>query len=187
MKNHQTFENWILDDVPLSDAEAQALRAHLETCESCRSLQRNLAAVADLFTETPAPEPAPGFSDRWLAALESQQAAARAQNRRQAWVAAAVFGGGALLALVLLGVQFFHIYGSFVGFVADVFFRMTEWLILLVGLGSLTGTLARTFAGLIPVPVWAGAAVLSGLAVLLWVVLLVKFARTSRPLGSARP
>jgi predicted anti-sigma-YlaC factor YlaD len=187
MKNHQVFENWILDDAPLSEADAQALRTHLETCESCRRLAENWSAVATLFAETPVLVPAPGFSDRWLAALDAQQTAERARNRRQAWAVAAIFGGVALLSLVLLGVQFFRIYGSLVGFVADVFFRMTGLLILLVGWGSLTGTLVRTFAGLIPAPVWVGLLVLSGLAVLLWVVAMAKFTHNQRPLGSARP
>ena len=178
--NHQTFENWILDAAPLSEAETQALRAHLETCESCRALAESWGAVAALFDGTPAPDPAPGFSDRWLDALERAEAAQHARARRQAWIAAAVFGSGALLTLILLGVQFVRLYGSFWGFALDALSRTTGLLVWLVGLGSLGGTFLRAFAGLVPLPVWGAVAAFSGLAMLLWVVVMAKIVNAGR-------
>lgn len=98
--NHQLFENWLLSDESLSAEQAGALREHLRTCESCRRLQSSWNGVSLLFRETAQVAPAAGFASRWQARLEEQR---RIAQRRQTLAVLSIFGGGALLLLLVLG------------------------------------------------------------------------------------
>ena len=62
---HKQYENWIMNDAPLSGAQQHELDTHLEVCVSCQLLLRSWAASKQLITQSTMQIPAKGFTDRW--------------------------------------------------------------------------------------------------------------------------
>ena len=98
--NHRPFEDWLLEDRPLSDQEQRELQLHLHGCRSCASIaESNLALHSTRWTSPPV-----GFADRFNERLARWR-------RRQRWyqllgTLVLVLGGLAILyAVVGSGVQ----------------------------------------------------------------------------------
>ena len=98
--NHRPFEDWLLEDRPLSDQEQRELQLHLHGCRSCSAIaESNLALHSTSWTSPPA-----GFTDRFNERLARWR-------RRQRWyqllgTLVLVLGGLAILyAVVGSGVQ----------------------------------------------------------------------------------
>ena len=96
--NHRPFEDWLLEDRPLSGREQRELQVHLHGCPSCAAIaESNLALHSTHLTPAPA-----GFADRFNAAIGkvapqaemvSTSGYAGARDRRTChplWVAGAV-------------------------------------------------------------------------------------------------
>ncbi len=67
--NHRPFEDWLLDDQPLTPQQARDLQAHVRSCSSCAAIaESNLALHA-----TRRVGPAAGFSDRFRVRLEKRR------------------------------------------------------------------------------------------------------------------
>jgi hypothetical protein len=74
--NHRPFEDWLLDDQPLSPQQARDLQAHVRNCATCAALaESNLA-----LHSTKLSSPATGFTDRFRVRLEKRR---REQRWRQ--------------------------------------------------------------------------------------------------------
>lgn len=109
--NHQPFEDWLLDDPDqlgrsLDAQETASLRAHLETCESCRRLSLAWREVESELKVAPILAPAAGFSSRFQDRLEAEQ---RLLHKRQSLlVLYFLIGGAALLfgSLLILALPF---------------------------------------------------------------------------------
>jgi hypothetical protein len=107
---HVTDEELLLDYYRESEsADRASRRAHLEACEACRALDREMRAVLALIDTAPAIEAPPGFGREMWARVEPH-VAARAARRRSSWTVMslrhwALAGGMAalLLASFLLG------------------------------------------------------------------------------------
>lgn len=98
--SHRPFEDWLLDDPPLTADEQRLLRAHLGACTECRALAAAWQEVEGRLHRADVVAPAPGFADRWLARQEVERARAR---RRQAWsTLAAISSAGLPLGWVLV-------------------------------------------------------------------------------------
>ena len=67
--NHQPFDMWLFEEETPSPDQDRALAEHLESCEHCRSLVAAWGAVEGQLLSTSQIEPAPGFTQRWLASL----------------------------------------------------------------------------------------------------------------------
>jgi hypothetical protein len=67
--NHQPFDMWLFEEEALSPDQDRALADHLESCEHCRALAAAWRAVEGQLHSTSQIEPAPGFTQRWLASL----------------------------------------------------------------------------------------------------------------------
>lgn len=92
--NHQPFESWLLDDLPLAPEQKRELTSHLRTCSHCTAL-----AETGLALRTPRMvSPAPGFAQRFQARLAAQRIAER---RKRFWgiVIFSLVGMGALVLL----------------------------------------------------------------------------------------
>ncbi len=76
--NHQPFEEWLLNDKPLTPAEKRELDAHLRTCIHCTAL----SATGLALRSARAASPAPGFAMRFQQRLAAQKLAER---RRRLW------------------------------------------------------------------------------------------------------
>lgn len=97
--SHRPFEEWILGEEPLTPAESDALRRHLETCEVCRRLAASWPAVETQLRSTSLVQPTAGFVVRWR---ERRVALAGARPQRAWWVFAASLASAGLAAAVVL-------------------------------------------------------------------------------------
>ncbi len=80
--NHQPFETWIIDDLPLDKQQQTELEEHLRDCQSCKTLQLSWETAKHKIKSAPVKQPSPGFSMRWQASLkERREAEARSQSR----------------------------------------------------------------------------------------------------------
>jgi len=70
---HQPFEDWIFSNEPLGEEEQRKLDAHLETCDSCRTLHAADFALNGMLAGAPTLSPAPGFQARFAYRLEEQR------------------------------------------------------------------------------------------------------------------
>ena len=178
--NHQPFENWLFSEEPLPENDERALRNHLADCEQCSSLEDAWLDVANLFETVPEVDPAPGFVNRWQSVLEADRAAARQTRQRwQSWIMLILVANGALITLVLLGIQVFRTYTSLTDFLLSWVYRLAVMFTLANGLQNVFSTLLRTIPALIPASWWATAAILLGISTLIWVVSMRKL--TSLP------
>ncbi len=83
----------------LADADASALRQHLETCAECSAEMTALSGLWERLGDLPAPEPGPSLDARWELTMDTLTRPARrtwslAQfwPRTPAWQAAVAFG-----------------------------------------------------------------------------------------------
>ncbi len=92
--NHRPFEDWLLDDLPLTPQQARELQAHVRSCTSCAAIaESNVALHATRLVG-----PAIGFTDRFQLRLAKRR---REQRWRQViGTLVLVLGGLGLLSWV---------------------------------------------------------------------------------------
>ncbi len=74
--NHRPFEDWLLDDQPLTPQQQRDLQAHVRSCPACAAIaESNLALHATRLVS-----PAAGFADRFQVRLAKRR---REQRWRQ--------------------------------------------------------------------------------------------------------
>ena len=94
--NHRPFEDWLLDDEPLTIQQQRDLEAHVRSCSTCAAIaESNLALHAARLVA-----PADGFADRFWVRLEKRR---REQRWRQVIGTLVLVVGGALLVYLLAG------------------------------------------------------------------------------------
>ncbi|RME86795.1 MAG: zf-HC2 domain-containing protein [Anaerolineae bacterium] len=91
---HRPFEDWLLEERPLTPEQRRRLQAHLRVCADCAAL----AEVGEALRRGEAVAPAPGFVDRFRMRLARE----RARQRRRgvlgiSLLAAGVLGPGLVL------------------------------------------------------------------------------------------
>jgi hypothetical protein len=74
--NHRPFEDWLLDDEPLTVLQKRELQTHLQTCTDCAAL----AEVDLALKSTRTADPAEGFAARFQLRLEARKRALRWRN-----------------------------------------------------------------------------------------------------------
>jgi len=153
--NHQPFENWFLSEEPLPADDERELRDHLVGCDQCSGLEDAWLDVANLFTEVPEIEPAPGFVNRWQATLEADQVAVKTMHQR--WQS--------LIFLVL---------------VANGVYKAATAMVLANGFRNAFVTLSRTVPQLIPTGWWVAIAITLGVSTIVWIVSMTKLSTLPR-------
>jgi hypothetical protein len=73
--NHRPFEDWLVEDLPLSTDQNRELQSHLRGCDSCAAIAESNLALRSARVISPAP----GFTVRWQ---ERLVAARRTQHQR---------------------------------------------------------------------------------------------------------
>jgi hypothetical protein len=63
--NHRPFEDWLLDDQPLTPEQKRDLQSHLRACTSCTAIAESNLALHTIHLVSPVP----GFTDRFHARL----------------------------------------------------------------------------------------------------------------------
>jgi len=179
--NHQPFENWLFSEEPLTADDERELRDHLMDCDQCSGLENAWLDVANMFAEVPEIEPAPGFINRWQAALEADRTADKAIRQRwQSLIFLVVIANCAAVALALMGVQLFNTYGSVTEWVMSWIYKAATAMVLLNGFGNAFVTISRTVPQLIPNGWWAAIAVTLGFSTIVWFVSMMKLSSLPR-------
>ncbi len=89
--NHQPFEEWLLNDMPITTEQKRELDLHLRSCSYCSALVETGIALKTVKKVSPQP----GFSTRFQVRLAERKLAER---RRRLWGAVLfTFGGLAML------------------------------------------------------------------------------------------
>jgi len=102
--SHQPYERFLFTKEALNQEQQNKLNHHLQECDNCLTLAEALANLEELFSSSPTPQPAPGFTQRWQSRLlESDQ---KRQNRNL-WLM--TFGLFALAGAILLFLFFLHL------------------------------------------------------------------------------
>ncbi len=94
--NHRPFEDWLLQDQPLTPEQKRELQSHLQVCTSCTAIaESNLA-----LHSTQKAAPAAGFTERFQARLIQRR---REQRWRQVMGSLVLVIGGVALLYWLAG------------------------------------------------------------------------------------
>ena len=89
--NHRPFEDWLLNEHPVTPTEKRELDAHIRSCAHCAALAESGLELRSVRMVSPAP----GFTMRFQQRLAAQRIADR---RRRLWgLMVLLLGGGALL------------------------------------------------------------------------------------------
>jgi len=89
--NHLPFEDWLLNDMPVTPEQQRDLDLHLRTCTYCSAL----AETGRMLSTSKMAEPTSGFTARFQTRLAQQKVLER---RRKLWgMVLFIFGGAALL------------------------------------------------------------------------------------------
>lgn len=144
--NHQPFEDWILDEKPLTPEEHVELEEHLKVCENCQMIAKGLTATDRIFQNAPMFSPQPGFNQRWEAFFIKRK------EEEQSWAAVKVLGiviGICILLYLVLDAGMLDMFQSPIQMIANIFINV---------IGFITGMVAMrdaliTFTNVLPVGV----------------------------------
>lgn len=148
--NHLPFEDWLLNEEPLSAQQKLELQNHLANCTQCTRLAQAWSAVEDLMKHAAAVEPAPDFTQRWEGFLVGKQRKQIA--RRQRWLTGlllAITGGGALLLFILLNLDSLRNLPT----IGEIFTRLLSHAALLIATTANLFNLAETIGNILPFPI----------------------------------
>jgi hypothetical protein len=174
---HRPFEDWLLDDEPLSTEKAAALQEHLQSCASCHQLSQAWREVEVDLRISPILPPRTGFTNRWQARLEADR---RRLHRRQSAAALGFSLGGAALLLGSLSLLALPV-------LATPKLLLWAWVLHLVELISYTGDLQEIILSvfniqsrMIPIAWWILLIGFFSMLVVVWIVSLRYFTSPRR-------
>jgi hypothetical protein len=167
--NHRPFEDWLLAEEPLTSDQRADLQDHLKACPSCQSMAEvNLALHTKRVVA-----PAPGFTARFQSRLAVRRSSQR--RRSMAGILLLVISAVALVAWLLIPYLMWMSSSPLEVFVTWI---TTLSLVVssLLAYGKAGSVMLRVASGFIPVYLWVAIFALTGLAGLLWVASIRKFA-----------
>ncbi len=148
--NHQQFENWILLDTDLTQNEQRALHQHLKDCSHCQALYQAIHQLDHLFTTTPEPAPAVGFSARWKDRIEKQE---KRRNRLILGITLSVISLATAILLSLVGLEIRAAIGTFPQMLLQLVTTIADWIVFLNQISNVLTPLVRVGTKLIS-PLW---------------------------------
>ena len=174
--NHQPFEEWLLEQTPISPEQKRELEAHVRTCAYCAALVKTDKVLRDLRMVSPSS----GFVSRF----ESRLAAYKATERKRKLI------GFVLLLLVGSGLLVWAASPFLAGFLsspAGWISALVEWGVFIFTTVSASleagVVILNVLSGLLPPFAWmvliSGAAGVS----LLWSISIWRFAQAGVPQG----
>ena len=168
--NHRPFEDWLLDDIPMTTEQKRDLDAHLRTCAHCTALAKTGAVLKSARKVSPPS----GFTVRFQARLAAQKLAER---RRKLW-GSIIFTLGGLALLTWLALPYL---ATFFSSPAMWISTLVQWGLFLVttlqAMAQAGSVLLNVIPGFLPPFVWM--VMLSAFAgiSLLWSVSIWRFSR----------
>jgi hypothetical protein len=119
--NHQPFEDWLLNDKPISHEQKRELDIHMRTCTYCSALAETGLALKSVRKASPQP----GFTNRFQARLAERKLAER---RRKLWGTVLFTVGGLVLLMWLASPYLF----SFLSAPATWIAALVQWGVFIV-------------------------------------------------------
>ena len=99
--NHQPYETYLFSGETLSVDQQNHLDEHLMACERCTQLAHAMTHLDVKFSNSPAPSPSPGFTDRFQARLTAHRQ--KRLNRNLWLIAIGLFAlSGLLISFIML-------------------------------------------------------------------------------------
>jgi hypothetical protein len=168
--DHRPFEDWLLDDQPLTNDQERQLNTHLRTCSSCTTL-----AEVDLALKSVAMvEPAAGFTGRFQVQLAERKKALR---RRNFWG----FGLLTVSVLVILLLASWPVLNELVQSPVNTLVTRLSWLVSiwasLEAIFRAGEVLFRVVPGFIPLYIWMVVLFAAGGWGLVWAFSLMKLSK----------
>ena len=171
--NHRPFEDWLLNDMPITTEQKHELDMHVRVCPYCTALVETGMALKTVKKASPRP----GFTTRF----EARLAARKAVERRRRYIGSILFTAGGFALLMWLAspliLSFFSAPASWISVVVN-------WLVFLIttvqALGQAGSVLIKVVPDFISPIAWM--ILLSALAgmTLLWTVSIWRFVRLPR-------
>jgi hypothetical protein len=119
--NHQPFEDWLLNDMPITHEQKRELDLHVRTCAYCGALAET--GIALKLVKKAAPQP--GFSNRFQMRMAARKLAER---RRRAWGAVLFTAGGLALLMWLVSPYL----ATFLSAPATWISALVEWVVFII-------------------------------------------------------
>ena len=174
--NHQPFEDWLYQEMPLDPKQRLELDAHLRECGSCTALAETGKALRTVKMVSPAA----GFAARFEKRLALQRAADR---RRRLWGSVVFTLGGLVMLVWLVGPYL----ASFLSSPAMWITAVMEWGVFAVTTLRAMAEAGTVFMDVIPgfLPPFAWMVLLSAIAgvCLLWFVSIWRLVQRGAPRG----
>ncbi|MGA2504367.1 MAG: hypothetical protein ABSG01_09785 [Anaerolineales bacterium] len=168
--DHRPFEDWLLDNQPLTINQKRQLNDHLQDCSSCTALAEvNLALKSVRMVE-----PASGFVDRFEVRLAAKKKALRIRN---IW-------GFVILSLSAGGIFTWVFWPVFQDLVQSPVNLLGTWIASLVSFWASFQAIFRAgmvlfkvVPGFVPSYIWAVILFGAGAWSFVWVASLIKFTK----------
>lgn len=174
--NHQPFEEWLLQAMPLDPKQRIELDAHVKICSACNALAETGKALRTVKMVSPAA----GFAARFEKRLALQRAADR---RRRLWGSLLFTLGGFVMLIWLVGPYL----ASFLSSPATWITAIMQWGVFAVTTLRAMAEAGSVFVNVIPsfLPPFAWMILISAIAgvCLLWFVSIWRFAQRGVPRG----
>ena len=171
--NHRPFEDWLLNDMPISPEQKRELDSHMRTCAYCAALLETGKALSSVKIVSPAA----GFTSRFQVRL----AARKVTDRRRRFWGTILFVAGGLGILVWVAGPYL---ASFFASPATWISAFVEWGIFLITTLQAVAQAGSVLLDVIPgfLSPFAWMVLLSAFAgiSLLWSVSLWRFVRVPR-------
>jgi hypothetical protein len=144
---HKQYENWILDEAPLTDAQQYKLDAHLKVCESCRVLHRSWIASKQLILQSTTQVPAAGFTNRWQITILKKCRIEKVRRYRLTLFGLILLASASSVIYMLVSGSFMQMFANWFTMISEIVMGVTN------GLSTISYWLSRLP---IAVPVTAG-------------------------------
>ena len=171
--NHQPFEDWLLNDMPITHEQKRELDLHVRTCAYCSSLAETGLALKSVKKVAPQS----GFTTRFQARLAQRKLAER---RRRIWGTLLFTAGGLAILMWLMSPYL----ASFIAAPATWIAALVEWVVFVLTTIQALAQAGSVFLRIIPdfLSPLAWMVILSAVAgvSLLWSVSIWRFVRVPR-------
>ena len=172
---HQPFKTWLFSEEPLEPDQEAALQAHLDSCESCRSLSADWVEVRNLFTRSGPVGPAPSFSTRWQARLAVQESKARREIEQEVNILfIGVTSGIALILLMAILAAGIIIFDSPSQYLMTGLYSLGNIINSLNAFENILVVMAQVLPGVVPASGWIVFILLVSLLGVAWTYVLQK-------------
>lgn len=173
--NHQPFEDWLLDDEPLTNQQQRELQVHMRGCTSCSAIAASNLALHTKHMAVPQP----GFTERFRPRLTAWKTE---QLRRQAIGTVVLVAAGLVLLYAVAGPAMLEAVRSPAAWIRDVTVHLLSLLTIARVAGQVGSVVLRSLSGLIPTGAW-WATFAGGFGLGAWWIFVMRF-RPRAPQGA---